>query len=113
MKKYEEQMRKQAEFPSPYGVSFILICTCLYIAWNITSSFPSPYGVSFILMSSKDSTYSIITISFRLLMEYHSFLLNNNVKLYAVVFGFEFPSPYGVSFILILWLKKSFITISF
>ena len=38
-------------FPSPYGVSFILIDI---VAWaeenDIQSKFPSPYGVSFILM---------------------------------------------------------------
>ena len=44
---------KRLEFPSPYGVSFILILfiyilkgRCLY------GKFPSPYGVSFILIIS-------------------------------------------------------------
>ena len=36
-------------FPSPYGVSFILIANAEVISiW--TTEFPSPYGVSFILI---------------------------------------------------------------
>ena len=42
-------------FPSPYGVSFILISNIVqpYDVFYIV--FPSPYGVSFILISYTDS----------------------------------------------------------
>ena len=38
------------EFPSPYGVSFILIQLNLKNATSEIEMFPSPYGVSFILI---------------------------------------------------------------
>ena len=38
------------EFPSPYGVSFILMKMKKEIAICIEIGFPSPYGVSFILI---------------------------------------------------------------
>ena len=63
------------EFPSPYGVSFILITfKNTTIIKNAVIEFPSPYGVSFILIYDK-----------------------NKYKAYEK----GFPSPYGVSFILI------------
>ena len=63
------------EFPSPYGVSFILITfKNTTIIKNAVIEFPSPYGVSFILILSSIN-YSTC--------------------------AFVFPSPYGVSFILI------------
>ena len=37
-------------FPSPYGVSFILILDYLSYTTLLTTKFPSPYGVSFILI---------------------------------------------------------------
>ena len=38
-------------FPSPYGVSFILIMPVPNYDWTrAMSKFPSPYGVSFILI---------------------------------------------------------------
>ena len=43
------------EFPSPYGVSFILICDYIsnfVIELNDGAMFPSPYGVSFILIEN-------------------------------------------------------------
>ena len=45
--------------------------------------FPSPYGVLFILMYRlmKDYTLKECLESFRLLTEYYSFLLKENVKL--------------------------------
>ena len=63
-------------FPSPYGVSFILISRNLLRYFRILlHQFPSPYGVSFILITEiRDWKHKI---------------------------GEEFPSPYGVSFILI------------
>ena len=63
-------------FPSPYGVSFILMYLVQKHIEIFTSlRFPSPYGVSFILIIifNDDGTIDI----------------------------HEFPSPYGVSFILI------------
>ena len=65
------------KFPSPYGVSFILMCrySRLYL-WYIML-FPSPYGVSFILMWTIHTDYTSLAsmVCFRLLTEYHSFLL--------------------------------------
>ena len=44
---------KKDVFPSPYGVSFILILKVNEINSFKILKFPSPYGVSFILMSMK------------------------------------------------------------
>ena len=116
-------------FPSPYGVSFILIlsdndincyceeasfrllteyhsflcCKMLNIKENgIIGEFPSPYGVSFILILKELKKFldeNMIYSGFRLLTEYHSFL---SFSLYNLTFRLYllFPSPYGVSFIL-------------
>ena len=65
------------EFPSPYGVSFILILddTDLIKQMQDILRFPSPYGVSFILILDVDLPMDVVTNTcFRLLMEYHSFL---------------------------------------
>ena len=43
------------EFPSPYGVSFILIEEMANRYANEINSFPSPYVVSFILIYSQKS----------------------------------------------------------
>ena len=93
------------EFPSPYGVSFILIKNVKCIKsrdrvsvslWSIIHSyrskmkkllnvsnhvFPSPYRVIFILTS---------------------------FNLYYYWYWMLFPSPYGVIFILTLWSKPSY-----
>ena len=61
-------------FPSPYGVSFILICLSGTVGKSKSIWFPSPYGVSFILIVCN----AVV-----------SFMEENG-----------FPSPYGVSFIL-------------
>ena len=64
-------------FPSPYGVSFILISSRKKNAKfdEVDVEFPSPYGVSFILIiGTYDECYE---------------------------YAEKFPSPYGVSFILI------------
>ena len=45
------RMQKDSMFPSPYGVSFILIQLNLKNATSEIEMFPSPYGVSFILIS--------------------------------------------------------------
>ena len=90
------------KFPSPYGVSFILILS--KNEWLIFSKyvkFPSPYGVSFILILDITTIVlsNILTSSFRLLTEYHSFL--SQICFYYTCIIIKFPSPYGVSFILI------------
>ena len=70
---------KLVKFPSPYGVSFILMIgvgTMIYL--SIIIVFPSPYGVSFILIrlfNSRMLLFYNLKKSFRLLTEYHSFLL--------------------------------------
>ena len=65
--------------------------------------FPSPYGVSFILIYIKTiKGVDKMEVSFRLLTEYHSFLckaFNKDKTLSGMLV--VFPSPYGVSFILI------------
>ena len=43
-------MKLLEEFPSPYGVSFILILMNKLHCLPLFLKFPSPYGVSFILM---------------------------------------------------------------
>ena len=66
----------------------------------IIIEFPSPYGVIFILTELtqcyQDKQF---LISFRLLTEYHSFLCETTVLFKTT--NYKFPSPYGVSFILI------------
>ena len=69
----------------------------------LTSLFPSPYGVSFILIQMLyfwlvDNGY----INFRLLTEYHSFLFFSHTTSKHRNLFLKFPSPYGVSFILII-----------
>ena len=60
--------------------------------------FPSPYGVSFIFTIQRYNYNKESKKSFRLLMEYHSFLL---MERYIQMTDNEvFLSPYGVSFIL-------------
>ena len=62
-------------FPSPYGVSFILIVIDESIfTMEYITRFPSPYGVSFILIQLEIK------------------MLDSTIVV--------FPSPYGVSFIL-------------
>ena len=43
---------------------------------------------------------------FRLLTEYRSFLSISSAHCYVVPFKEKFPSPYGVSFILMLYLRS-------
>ena len=90
--------------------------------------FPSPYGVSFILIKFKSNSIEVKLLGFRLLTEYHSFLFEKicyntirelgrevcvSVSLRSIIHSYNltfklypftsitFPSPYGVSFILI------------
>ena len=46
----EYNSAKTKEFPSPYGVSFILIILLSSDVFSSSVKFPSPYGVSFILI---------------------------------------------------------------
>ena len=63
--------------------------------------FPSPYGVSFILISyyclSRWSNEYDVSVSLRSII--HSYLYYYNIILVSKL---QFPSPYGVSFILIV-----------
>ena len=63
--------------------------------------FPSPYGVSFILMSTKDTDIlvqeAIVSVSLRSIV--HSYTKSSSIVSHVI--GSMFPSPYGVSFILI------------
>ena len=66
-------------------------------------AFPSPYGVSFILMVRLGHLNRYILFDgFRLLTEYHSFLYTVELPIKVVSVENTFPSPYGVSFILML-----------
>ena len=86
MKKYE--LLTVLGFLSPYGVAFILTRDLNQVFEMLQGlKFPSSYGVLFILIDIMSTL---------------------NDKLNQVLL-----SPYGISFILILWLKKSFITICF
>ena len=122
------------KFPSPYGVSFILI------SWNgIGTDITEKVSVSLrsIIHSYKNSfkQYNLYNkcYCFRLLTEYHSFLFFGffgfllifsppvSVSLRSIIHSYsfhllcymiiisQFPSPYGVSFILILLAKNSII----
>ena len=71
----------KSQFPSPYGVSFILIVKNIRVGEELGKKFPSPCGVSFILIQEDKETLATA---------------------YA-----EFPSPYGVLFILISIAKSN------
>ena len=64
----------ELKFPSPYGVSFILIFGLLNDIMNRLNEFPSPYEVSFILILLRYYIGGFIHFGFRLLTKYHSFL---------------------------------------
>ena len=66
-------------FPSPYGVSFILILQNTNVKkCQVIDKFPSPYGVSFILIEAVEQQEKEVKV--------------------------KLPSPYGVIFILTWWL---------
>ena len=68
--------------------------------------FPSPCGVLFILIKNNLSWLKMEhLVGFRLLTEYYSFLYLRKVLKRKEELN-AFPSPYGVSFILIMSLKK-------
>ena len=72
-------------FPSPYGVSFILITDYPKVATFGGCEFPSPYGVSFILIFLIKKVYNKNINSFRLLTEYHSFLSSNSSEAFLSI----------------------------
>ena len=113
--------------------SFLLI-RITYYCIHMYVRFPSPYGVIFILTKLISLFSNEDENDFRLLMEYHSFLFDESQKLFELwtlkvsvslrsyihsysnntattetVAQPSFPSPYGVSFILMkttkLWYK--------
>ena len=64
------------QFPSPCRVLFILIVVNRVFKAGASFVFPSPYGVSFILINRNFSEEeSVSKDSFHLLTEYRSFLL--------------------------------------
>ena len=90
------------EFPSPYGVSFILIHNSILLLLSLLVLFPSPYGVSFILiyyrLSQSCNLWRLwVSVSLRSII--HSYIMDILVE--ELQFIYKFPSPYGVSFILI------------
>ena len=100
-------------FPSPCGVSFILIesYTTLYTSNNrcIVSVSLRSIIHSYLKVCYHCKCQGGMSTSFRLLAEYHSFLYD---ALPIGIVPYEFPSPCGVSFILIniwrylKWLKN-------
>ena len=69
--------------------------------------FPSPYGVSFILILIITLLVAGYCYGFRLLTEYHSFLSVYYDRVIIIYRFLKFPSPYGVSFILIFDIPAS------
>ena len=69
------------KFPSPYGVSFILIYVILVRYTNTYQAikFPSPYGVSFILIykDKKEDATVIASVSVSLRSIIHSYSIEN------------------------------------
>ena len=63
------------KFPSPYGVSFILIRLIIFLKCLVLQ-FPSPYGVSFILIKLQGRIISVadkgVSVSLRSII--HSYL---------------------------------------
>ena len=121
------------QFPSPYGVSFILIGLIKGRHELPVDKFPSPYGVSFILTSvhkerlpsilGKRGSVSLRSIIHSYIFEYYFwqpmhdkfpspcgvlFILIDIMSTLNDKLNQVFLSPYGISFILILWLKKVF-----
>ena len=73
---------KNLKFPSPYGVSFILIKGSSKMLWEYDFNYVSVSLRSIIHSYDIKVNYDITLInkeSFRLLTEYHSFLLLSNL----------------------------------
>ena len=90
------------KFPSPYGVSFILMhFKGGFKMIKFKSGFPSPYRVSFILIYERNGFDEIsdeyVSVSLQSIIHSYAFNINYNINKQH----WEFPSPYGVSFILI------------
>ena len=101
---YKEQVADadaELEFPSPYGVSFILIYNWLlwwlYVRW-VSVSLRS-YIHSYEIISSGDITAFSDVVSVSLRSYIHSYKMEFTRRNGWYIF--VFPSPYGVSFILI------------
>ena len=89
-------------FPSPYGVSFILIEIGQMVYLKMHNGFRLLTEYHSFLSEIEQYIYIERGCwSFRLLTEYHSFLYDENTDTYRLLSDSEFPSPYGVSFILI------------
>ena len=86
-------------FPSPYGVSFILIDVFEISVTNWLYKFPSPYGVIFILicLNLEDWEVDFNEVSVSLWSIIHSYKIK--IELIKQMKNM-FPSPYGVIFIL-------------
>ena len=64
----------ELKFPSPYGVSFILIFGLLNDIMNRLNEFPSPYEVSFILIkTSVENIKPLLKVSVSLRSIIHSY----------------------------------------
>ena len=92
--------RRTSKFPSPYGVSFILMDILVKnIHSYLNKGFPSPYGVSFILIDrmrkANETNYQFVSVSLRSIIHSYIMVIYTDNAIYKV-----FPSPYGVSFIL-------------
>ena len=95
-------------FPSPYGVSFILMWISFWLDSETAElKFPSPYGVSFILIFEYIHPLDIdcfdVSVSLRSIIHSYSRIAGTQYTCYH----WKFPSPYGVSFILILWCRTT------
>ena len=91
-------------FPSPYGVSFIL--TQELLKWLKASNNLVSVSLWSIIHSYEKINLGLGNLgeSFRLLTEYHSFLLE---KIFGVNYKeYQFPSPYEVIFTFILYYKR-------
>ena len=88
-------------FPSPYGVSFILIIHAypFIIRFSIVSVSLRSIVHSYPYCFLRKMILSIVSVSLRSIV--HSYLLFWMVSSFLVQ---KFPSPYGVSFILIISL---------
>ena len=71
--------KAQEEFPSPYGVSFILMSEMIDNSRKKNAKFPSPYGVSFILIldlvTATVNLLLLVSVSLRSII--HSYGIKN------------------------------------
>ena len=90
------------KFPSPCGVLFILIELRFWLrqtrTWHVSVSL---WSIIYSYIKTSKKWLKKQWLSFRLLAEYYSFLWTNKYSLSTEDDILKFPSPYGVSFILI------------